>query len=97
MPCRLTVSCPTSYNVVFGNIYAYSLQWLNHCGRAYEDKIQYVDMTSAVFVLNEVASYADVRPTRVRKEALRTSGHEANTNENSDNNNPIFIQENPSV
>ena len=54
-------------------------------------------MTSAVFVLNEVASYADVRPTRVRKEALRTPGHEANTNKNSDNNNPIFIKENPSV
>lgn len=59
----ITVSFPTSYKVVFENIYVYSLQWLNHCGRAYENKVKYVDMTSAVFVLNEVASYADVRPT----------------------------------
>ena len=54
-------------------------------------------MTSAVFVLNEVASYADVRPTWVRNEAIRTSGYEANKHKNSDNTNPIFIQENPSV
>lgn len=54
-------------------------------------------MTSAVFVLNEVASYADVSPTWERNEAIRTSGYEANNNKNSDHNNPIFIQENPSV
>ena len=57
-------------------------------------------MTSAVFVLNEVASYADVRPTWViiRNESLRTSGYEANNNKNSNNNNNrIFIQDNPSV
>ena len=28
LPWRLTVSCPTRYNIVFRNIYAYSLQWL---------------------------------------------------------------------
>ena len=55
-------------------------------------------MTSAVFVINEVASYADVSPTWVRNEALRTSGYEANKNKNSNNNNNrIFIQDNPSV
>ena len=58
-------------------------------------------MTSAVFVLSEVASYADVRPKWViiRNESLRTSGYEANNNKNSNNNNNnrIFIQDNPSV
>ena len=55
-------------------------------------------MTSTVFVLNEVASYADVRPTWESNEALRTSGYEANNNKNSNNNNNrIFIQDNPSV
>ena len=55
-------------------------------------------MRSAVFVLNEVASYADVRPTWESNEALRTSGYEANNNKNSNNNNNrIFIQDNPSV
>ena len=55
-------------------------------------------MRSAVFVQNEVASYADVRPTWESNEALRTSGYEANNNKNSNNNNNrIFIQDNPSV